>query len=49
MSAKDVQAITAHHSKVRADVGVGPLQWSAALAAYAQDGNQKRRITAAAY
>ena len=36
MSARDVEAITAYHNKVRADVGVGPMKWSAALAAYAQ-------------
>ena len=36
MSARDIQAITAYHNKVRADVGVGPMKWSAALAAYAQ-------------
>ena len=37
MSARDMQAITAYHDKVRADVGVGPMKWSAALAAYAQE------------
>src|SRR5258706_3350034 len=37
MSAKDVPAITAYHNKVRADVGVGPMKWSATLAAYAQE------------
>ena len=37
MSAQDVKAITAYHNKVRADVGVGPLQWSPALANYAQE------------
>ncbi|MBC8007400.1 MAG: hypothetical protein H7X76_05050 [Prolixibacteraceae bacterium] len=37
MSAKDIQAITAYHDKVRAAVGVGPLTWSTALAAYAQE------------
>lgn len=37
MSARDIQAITAYHNKVRADVGVGPMKWSAALAAYAQE------------
>ena len=36
MSAKDIQAITAYHDKVRADVGVGPMEWSPVLAAYAQ-------------
>ena len=37
MSAKDSQAITAYHDKVRADVGVGPIKWSPVLAAYAQE------------
>jgi pathogenesis-related protein 1 len=37
MSARDIQAITAYHAKVRADVGVGPMKWSAPLAAYAQE------------
>ena len=37
MSARDIQAITAYHNKVRADVGVGPLKWSANLAVYAQE------------
>lgn len=37
MSAQDIRAIAAHHNKVRADVGVGPLQWSPALANYAQE------------
>ena len=37
MSAKDIQAITAYHNKVRTDVGVGPMKWSAALAVYAQE------------
>jgi len=37
MSAQDIKAITAYHNKVRADVGVGPLQWSPALANYAQE------------
>ena len=37
MSGKEIQAITAYHDKVRADVGVGPMKWSPALAAYAQD------------
>lgn len=36
MTAKDVQAITAHHNKVRAAVGVSPLKWSPTLAAYSQ-------------
>jgi pathogenesis-related protein 1 len=37
MSARDVQAITAYHDKVRADVGVGPMKWSRTLAVYAQE------------
>jgi pathogenesis-related protein 1 len=37
MSAEDIKAISAYHNKVRADVGVGPLQWSPALANYAQE------------
>ena len=36
MSAKDIQAITAYHDKVRADVGVGSMKWSPTLAVYAQ-------------
>lgn len=36
MTAADIRAITAYHNKVRADVGVGPLQWSEELARYAQ-------------
>jgi pathogenesis-related protein 1 len=36
MSAQDIKAITTYHNKVRADVGVVPLQWSPALANYAQ-------------
>ena len=37
MSAGDARAITAYHNKVRAAVGVGPIKWAAALAAYAQE------------
>lgn len=33
---KDVQAVTVHHNKVRAAVGVGPLKWSPTLATYSQ-------------
>ena len=36
MAAQDVKAITAYHNKARADVGLGPVKWSAGLAAYAQ-------------
>ena len=35
MPAHDISAITAHHNKVRADVGVGPLKWSSDIAAFA--------------
>ena len=37
MSAQDIKGITAYHNKVRADVGIGPLQWSQGLANYAQE------------
>jgi pathogenesis-related protein 1 len=37
MAAGDVRAILAYHNKVRTDVGVGPLRWSAGLASYAQE------------
>ncbi len=37
MPAPDAKAITDYHNKVRADVGVGPLRWSPALAGYAQE------------
>ena len=37
MFARDIQAITAYHNKVRADVGVGPMTWSDTLAGYAQE------------
>jgi pathogenesis-related protein 1 len=36
MAAGDIQSISAYHNKVRAGVGVGPLEWSASLAGYAQ-------------
>jgi pathogenesis-related protein 1 len=36
MTTDDRRAITAYHNKLRADVGVGPLQWSGDLAGYAQ-------------
>jgi pathogenesis-related protein 1 len=36
MSPQDINAVTAHHNKVRADVGVAPLKWSSDIAAYAQ-------------
>src|SRR5688572_17957642 len=37
MSPQDVKAITDHHNRVRAQVGVGGLKWSPALAAFAQE------------
>ena len=36
MSPQDIHAITAQHNRARADVGVGPLQWSPDIAAFAQ-------------
>lgn len=36
MKAADRRAALAHHNKVRADVGVGPLRWDDRLAATAQ-------------
>lgn len=36
MPAKDINAITAYHNKVRKNVGVGPLTWSPRLATFAQ-------------
>jgi len=45
MSPQDVDAITAHHNKVRADVGVGPLRWSPAIAAYAQQWAEQLAIS----
>jgi pathogenesis-related protein 1 len=36
LSAQDANAVTAQHNKARADVGVEPLRWSPAIAAYAQ-------------
>lgn len=36
MKPTDIRAILAHHNKVRADVGVGPLRWDEGLAAYAK-------------
>lgn len=37
MKPGDRQAILAHHNKVRANVGVGPLRWDDKLASYAQE------------
>jgi pathogenesis-related protein 1 len=45
MSPQDIAAITAHHNKVRADVGVGPLTWSGGLASYAQQWAEELAIT----
>jgi pathogenesis-related protein 1 len=36
MAAGDILAIGEYHNRVRSDVGVGPLAWSATLAVYAQ-------------
>ena len=36
MAPRDINAITAYHNKVRADVGVAPLVWSDDLAGYAR-------------
>jgi pathogenesis-related protein 1 len=36
MAPGDILAIRAYHDKARVDVGVGPLEWSASLAGYAQ-------------
>jgi pathogenesis-related protein 1 len=36
LSPQDINAITAYHNKVRADVGVEPLKWSPEMAAFAQ-------------
>ena len=45
LSPQDMQAITAHHNKVRADVGVAPLTWSVELAAYAQEWAEQLAIS----
>lgn len=37
MSGADAQALLAHHNRVRSEVGVPPLAWSAEVAAFAQD------------
>lgn len=37
MSEADLRATLLHHNKVRAEVGVAPLNWSSELAAYAQE------------
>lgn len=45
LSPQDMNAITAHHNKVRADVGVGPMTWSNELAAYAQQWAEQLAIS----
>lgn len=45
LSPQDMRAITAHHNQVRAEVGVGPLTWSADLAAYAQEWAEQLAIS----
>ncbi len=37
ISPADAMAILAHHNKIRNDLNIPPLRWSAELAAYAQD------------
>ncbi|MEP6465088.1 MAG: CAP domain-containing protein [Parafilimonas sp.] len=36
ISAADAQALLNHHNKIRNDLGISPLTWSATIAAYAQ-------------
>jgi len=45
LSTQDIQAITAHHNKVRADVGVAPLTWSVDIAGYAQQWAEQLAIS----
>ncbi len=45
MSPQDIDAITTHHNKVRADVGVGSMTWSVELAAYAQQWAEQLAIS----
>ncbi len=45
LSPQDVDALLSHHNKVRADVGVGPLAWSANLAGYAQQWAEQLAIS----
>lgn len=45
MSPQDIHAITAQHNRARADVGVGPLQWSPDIAAYAQQWAEQLAIS----
>ena len=45
LSPQDMAAITAHHNKVRSDVGVGPLTWSTSLAAFAQQWAEELAIS----
>ena len=37
ISSEDARAILDHHNKIRSDLHIPPLSWSAHLAAYAQD------------
>lgn len=45
ISPQDINAITAHHNKVRADVGVEPLKWSNDIASYAQQWAEQLAIS----
>jgi pathogenesis-related protein 1 len=45
LSPQDMNAITAHHNKVRADVGVEPMTWSNELAGYAQQWAEQLAIS----
>jgi pathogenesis-related protein 1 len=45
LSPQDIDAITAHHNKVRADVGVEPMKWSPDIAAYAQQWAEQLAIS----
>ena len=45
LSPQDINAITAHHNKVRADVGVGPMTWSPRIAGYAQQWAEQLAIS----
>jgi pathogenesis-related protein 1 len=45
LSPQDIDAITVHHNKVRADVGVEPLTWSTDIAAHAQQWAEQLAIS----
>lgn len=45
LSPQDINAITAHHNKMRADVGVEPLKWSPQIAGYAQQWAEQLAIS----